>query len=145
MNKLKMFLPMTRTIFFVTLIALLTKPIIINATEECKIVRLSGQAFPQLTVRVDPELLVVKKGTCVVWINWARTTEVKVKFNEGKRCKDNTKAPVGFKLDELGCYVTDYIPEGGTSSLLFDQQGTFDYVVEAPGLTTPAKGSILVE
>lgn len=146
MKKLKVFLPIMGTIFFVALIMLLIKPVRINATEACAIVRLWGHAAPQLTVKVDPDLLTVKKGTCVVWVNWAKTPEVKVKFNEGKSCKDATKAPVGFKLDnELGCYVTDYIPEGGTSSLLFDQQGTFDYVVEAPGLGTPVKGRILVK
>lgn len=81
---------------------------------------------------------------CVVWINWARTTEVEVNFREGKRCSDATKTPVGFRMDAMNCYVTDRIRLGGTASLMFTGDGTFDYEVETP-FATPAKGRIIVK
>ena len=31
------------------------------------------------------------------------------------------------------CYVTNFIPLGGTSSLKFNDEGTFSYAVEVPG------------
>lgn len=144
MNKKRLLLGLSGVILFAAIFVFLTNPGTVKAVEQCRIVRIEGHAFPQVAVRVDPELLSISKGTCVVWVNWARTPEVRVTFNEGKRCKDNTKAPVGFKLNEMGCYLTDFIPEGGTSSLLFDTPGTFDYVIESSTHTIPTKGRIVV-
>ena len=58
-------------------------------------------------------------------------------FFEGKRCQNMTKSPVGFKMDWNSCYVTDYLDFGRTSSLLFDQAGTFKYEVEFKSTSSP--------
>ncbi len=111
--------------------------------EECYVVKIFGEGSP-VSVRIEPDIVSISKDNCVVWINWARTTEVDVKFREGKKCSDATKSPVGFRMDAMNCYVTDRIPLGGTASLLFSGDGTFDYEVEAP-FATPAKGRIIVK
>ena len=79
---------------------------------------------------IEPETLNVAKGDCVVWINWTRGEDVRVIFKEGKKCADMTKAPVKFKPDFSGCYLTDYLNFGETSSLVFVEPGKFDYEVE---------------
>jgi hypothetical protein len=93
----------------------------------------------------------------VVWINWVPSNDVSINFKEdGKRCSDTTEAPVGFKMSE-NCYITDFISLGGTSSLKFNEAGTFKYQVEVPGETktggplgvgfgkVEGKGEIIVE
>ena len=102
---------------------------------------------------VEPQVLNVAKGDCVVWINWTRGEDVRVIFREGKKCADMTKGPVQFKPDFSGCYLTDYLGFGETSSLVFVEAGKFDYEVEfgrtAGGLygagRTIITGSILVK
>jgi hypothetical protein len=111
-----------------------------NAAEKCSIVNIRSYAG------VEPEVLKVTKGDCVVWINWTRGEDVKVIFKEGKKCADITKAPVGFKLDSSGCYVTDFLAFGQTSSLMFPVAGSFDYEVEFQRKVGKAvKGSIQVK
>jgi hypothetical protein len=75
----------------------------------------------------------VGKGTVVIWNNWARSTEVKIVFEDGKTCKDVTEAPMGFSMDAKACYVTTWVPLGGTSSLRFVHSGTYKYEVETNG------------
>jgi len=94
--------------------------------EECRIVRISGPKFI-----LDPQVMTINGGTCVVWINFAKTQQVQVVFEEGNVCKDLTTAPVGFKLDASNCYVTNFIDFGGTSSLLFNEKGVFRYTLKA--------------
>ena len=102
---------------------------------------------------IEPETLNVAKGDCVVWLNWTRGEDVRVIFKEGKKCADMTKAPVRFKPDFSGCFLTDYLNFGETSSLVFVEAGRFDYEVEfgrAPGgLYGPGRsiitGSIVVK
>ena len=103
--------------------------------QECRIVRISGSAAANSNeIILDPPTLAIPNGGCVVWINWVRASEIKVIFEEGKQCADMTQAPVGFKLDTAkNCYVTDWIPLGGTSSLRFKDKGTYKYRVEATG------------
>jgi hypothetical protein len=79
---------------------------------------------------VEPQVLDVAKGDCVVWINWTRGEDVRVIFREGKKCADMTKGPVKFKPDFSGCFLTDYLGFGETSSLVFVEAGKFDYEVE---------------
>jgi len=102
---------------------------------------------------IEPETLNVAKGDCVVWLNWTRGDDVRVIFREGKKCADMTKAPVRFKPDFSGCYLTDYLNFGETSSLVFVEVGKFDYEVEfgrvTGGLYGPGRriisGSIVVK
>ncbi|SPD75274.1 hypothetical protein PITCH_A510009 [uncultured Desulfobacterium sp.] len=105
----------------------------ISNAEECRMIKVYGQPGGQVIFRLEPDTIKVDKGTCVVWVNFARENEIKVIFEQGKVCKDVTKAPVGFKLDAKNCYVTNYMPFGGTSSLLFDEPGEFKYILEAGG------------
>jgi|GEM_PF-1329642 hypothetical protein len=92
----------------------------------------TGAAELKQPITLDPPSLSVPKGTVVTWLNWSRNTEcVQISFEDGKRCEDGTDAPSGFSMRSDGCYVTSWISFGGTSSLLFTEPGTFNYVVEA--------------
>lgn len=101
--------------------------------QECHIVRLQDErSAVASTVRVSPDILTIKKGSCVVWVNWVTASSTRINFKEdGKRCLDATEAPAGFTSVE-NCYLTDYLKLGGTSSLRFTQPGTFVYEVEVP-------------
>ena len=102
-----------------TLVILLGNPVTIGAAEKCAVVTIQSQEG------ISPAILHVKKGDCVVWVNWTHGADVKVIFKEGKKCQDMTKSSAGFRMDWNSCYVTDYLEFGRTSSLLFDQIGTF--------------------
>jgi len=106
---------------------------------ECRIIRIHKELGTSgKLVRLEPETLYIAKGTCVIWINWVQAKEVRVNFREdGKKCQDATESPMGFKFAE-NCFVTNYLPLGGTSSLRFNDEGTFAYEVEIPGETRTA-------
>ena len=127
---------------------LLGNPGLVQAQEKCIPVYIRSHAG------VEPETLNVAKGDCVVWINWTRGEDVQVNFREGKKCADATTSPVRFKPDFKGCYLTDYIGFGETSSLVFVEQGAYRYEVEfwksggglyGAGGITKISGSILVK
>ena len=97
-------------------------------------------------VQIVPETLSIGKGTVVIWINAARATDcLKIVFEDGKKCEDVTDAASGF-LTEGPCYVTSWVTFGGTSSLKFNEEGTYDYFVDAKGHGPEArkKGTIVV-
>jgi hypothetical protein len=128
--------------FILALTTLLANQETVSA-QECRLVRLHGGIGANVSeIRIEPRALWISKGTCVIWSNWVRTDEVKVKFEEGKKCEDVTEAPAGFTLNADNCYVTDWIALGGTSSLKFNETGTYKYVVEAAGGTIKARGEI---
>jgi plastocyanin len=128
------------TVLVFTLIIILGYEKKSNAAEKCTIVSIRSPAG------VEPEVLKITKGDCVVWINWTRGEDVKVIFREGKKCAEATKAPVGFKKDFSGCYVTDFLAFGQTSSLMFPVEGSFDYEVEFQRkIGKTVKGSIQVK
>ena len=124
MNKNKLFLIATGAIFIFTMVILIGNPVTIGAAEKCAIVTIQSHEG------ISPETLRIKKGDCVVWMNWTHGEDVKVIFKEGKRCQDMTKSAVGFRMDWSSCYVTDYLDYGRTSSLVFNEAGTFKYEVE---------------
>jgi hypothetical protein len=99
-------------------------------SQECRIIRIHGTAIHQ-TTRVEPEVIVVSKGTCVIWFNRAAGDEVKVIFEEGKQCASVTESAKDFTLDHQNCFVTTWIPFAGTSSLRFMETGTYSYVIES--------------
>ena len=137
----------TGAALMLALAMVLGNPGIVMAQEKCVPVYVRSHAG------LDPETLNVAKGDCVVWVNWTRGEDVRVIFREGKKCADMTKAPVRFKPDFSGCFLTDYLNFGETSSLVFVEAGRFDYEIEfgrnpgglyGPGRTI-IKGSIVVK
>ncbi len=97
--------------------------------EELRVVRISGDPESEEFLRVEPRDLDITSGDCVVWVNWSKTSEIMVVFQEGKVCYDVTRPSAGFNMDAKNCYVTNYIPYGGTSSLTFKEHGTYNYEV----------------
>lgn len=98
---------------------------------EARIVRIMGGATHNVQgIRLEPAILTVTPGSVVIWNNWARATEVKIIFKEGKVCDDVTDAETGFKMDAQNCYVTTWIKLGGTTSLRFNEKGSYKYTVE---------------
>jgi len=128
-------LPIVTTLFIVlsTMLVLVDhQPI---DAEESKLVRIfSGTVTGTDTkkpILLEPPTITVSKGAVVVWLNWARSAEcVRVSFEDGKSCADVTDASTGFKMSS-SCYVTSWITYGGTSSLRFNEAGTYTYTVEA--------------
>jgi len=116
-------------------------------TRECRIIRINQSPDIAGAIALEPDTIWVEKGTCVVWFNKVRTQtpEVQLKFRDGKKCQEMTEAPVGFSYDSIeDCYVTNWIPIYGTSSLRFMQPGTYEYEVSGKGKET-ATGKIVVE
>jgi hypothetical protein len=103
------------------------------SAQECRIIRLFGTAHPTTTINIEPRIVRIEKGGCVVWSNWIREAEVQIVFEDGKKCEDMTDAATGFKLDAYNCYVTSFVTLGGTSSLRFNEAGRFYYEVKAGG------------
>ena len=114
--------------------------------QECRVIRIHGMATHQ-SIRLEPETILVSKGDCVIWFNRAAAQEVKVVFEDGKKCSSVSEAATGFSLDHENCFVTTWLPFGATSSLRFVQAGRYDYVIEVAGLPAgkKMKGSIVVE
>lgn len=131
-----------------TLVLIDHKPI---DAEESQLIRIfggiaTGAGELKKPIRLEPPTMTVSKGAVVVWLNWARSVEcVQVSFEDGKKCDDVTDAPTGFEMSS-GCYVTSWITFGGTSSLRFNEPGTYIYTVEAKtgGETRKETGKILV-
>ena len=136
------------------LLILATSIIFVNQHEinaqECRIIRVyGGIEAAGNKIRIEPQTVSISKGSCVIWNNWAWSKElgekvVVVRFSDGKRCEANTDAPTLYKMDDQNCYVSSYIAYGGTSSLRFTEQGTFDYVVESKDMES-AEGKIVVK
>ncbi|MFH0812894.1 MAG: hypothetical protein V2A69_08660 [Pseudomonadota bacterium] len=94
------------------------------------------------TIYIEPNTSWIPKDTVVIWVNQARPDEVKIMFEDGKQCADVTSSATAFNL-EASCFVTSWIPSGGTSSLKFNEAGIFEYIVEASD-GVKAKGKIVV-
>ena len=125
MNKKKVLLMATGTVFVLTMVIFLGDPIVIGAAEKCDIVTIRGRD------NIEPNMLTVKKGDCVVWLNWTRDQDVLLSFKEGEKCVRATKAQVGFKMDvPSGCYLAGWMSYGQTSSLIFAEPGTYKYEVQ---------------
>jgi hypothetical protein len=113
--------------------------------EETRIIRLYGRAEHDLSkIIIEPQNLLINKGTVVLWMNWVKAGDVQIKFEDGKTCDDVTDAPSQFKMDIKGCYVTSWIKMGGTSSLQFNKKGTFKYTVERNDQGLKSTGTIVV-
>ena len=110
---------------------------------EVKIVRLyllTNQVSKEIFI--EPETLWVTEGTIVVWVNQGPAEEVKVVFEDGTTCQKLTDAGTAHSLQE-GCYITTWIPLGGTTSLRFNESGDLNYTVfSTSGIK--GKGKIIV-
>jgi hypothetical protein len=82
---------------------------------------------------IEPGVLTISKGECVVWLNLTRGSDVMVLFKEGKQCMAKTTLPKGFAMDATGCYATKKIPFSETASLTFTESGNFAYQVKFVG------------
>jgi len=107
--------------------------------QDCRLVRIVGRKAPLL----EPPTTVVPKGTCVIWFNKTQL-EVKIVFEDGKKCQDVTDSPTGFAMEST-CYVTTWLKYGTTSSLRFNEAGTYEYVVEFSTMPDKSRGTIVVE
>jgi plastocyanin len=139
MNKVKLLLIVTGVAFISTMVIFLGNSGTIGAAEKCDIVTIRGRD------NIEPNMLTIKKGDCVVWMNWAREEDVILRFKEGEKCLRTTKAPTGFKMDiPSGCYIGGWLSYGGTASLVFTEPGIYNYEVEFK-VGGKNKGTIVVK
>lgn len=118
---------------------------------QCLIVSIEGRTpstaitpATTLVVNVTPKALRAPVGSCVVWVTWQPVrSEVRISFKQGETCQAGTSAPSGFKM-EAGCYLTDYLPLGGTSSLVFEREGTYSYEIVVAGRAEKVAGGEIV-
>ena len=112
--------------------------------QESRVVQIYTSAGPDFKARVEPQELWVRPGTAVIWTNWSRL-ETSVSFPAGKECGDATLKALGWEYrSDKGCLITtQYLPFGGTASLVFQKPGKYDYEIIA-GAQSVIKGSILV-
>jgi plastocyanin len=75
---------------------------------------------------VIPEVLTVKPGATVVWINDSKGA-FEIQF-EGKQVTLACKSPVHFTINDDGSFISDRIPNGSVASLCFIEKGEFNYV-----------------
>ena len=117
--------------------------------QEARVVKIyGGSSLSTGDVYLEPQALWISKGDIVIWNNQARTPRVQIVFKEGKTCQKVTRAPTGFKLDKAQeCYLTDSIIFGGTASLRFNEQGTYEYLVRdaVETVSVKAKGKVIVK
>jgi len=113
--------------------------------QECQLISISDKGSHG-SVRIEPENLLISRGDCVIWFNRAVIAgEVKVIFDDAKKCSSETEAPVGFSFDNENYYDTNWIPFAGTSSLRFTMKGKYTYVIEAKDReSVKTKGEIQV-
>ncbi len=129
MNKVKLLCVVLGAAFILAEVFYLGNPAKTGAAETCNIVTIRGRSG------VEPILLTVKKGDCVVWINFTggptQMQEARLTFKEGEKCIRVTKSPVGFKMDvPSGCYIAGWLSYGQTASLMFTEPGTYAYEVD---------------
>ncbi len=125
MSKTRFLIIAAGVTLIITVLIFIGNPPTIGAAEKCDIVTIRGRD------NIEPVTLTVKKGDCVVWMNWTRDQDVLLSFKEGEKCVRATKAPVGFKMDvPSGCYLGGWMSYGETASLMFVQPGTYKYEVQ---------------
>ena len=113
----------------------------VNA-EECQIITIHDG---ENSVTIRPEAVTISKGTCVIWVNWSTKTDVNIMFEQGKVCKDVVEASMNFKLDKENCFISNVIiTKGGTASLVYEKDGSFDYAAK-PKEGEKATGKIIVQ
>lgn len=146
-KKLCELLPIVLT-FVLGLIIFLVTLDTIHAQDVRMVKIYGGSSLSTGDVYLEPQDLWISKGDIVIWNNLARTPRVQIMFKEGKTCQKVTSAPTGFKFDNAQeCYVTEPIIFGGTASLRFNEQGTYEFLVRdaIETISIKAKGKIIVK
>ena len=116
-----------------------------SSAGECRIIRINSATQHQ-NVTLDPKTIYANKGDCLIWYNNAGQRDVKISFEEGKKCTDVLETSMDFELDAENCLVTKtYIPPRGTASFVFDKEGSFDYVAQVKGTALRINGSVKVK
>ena len=135
MNKKKLVMILGLAFVF-AMVTLATNQPISNA-QECKVIRIDEvKGSPEKAIRLDTEKLIVVKGTCVVWINWSGQL-IKVVFKEAaQKCRAAMDGQSGFMFVD-NCFVSNMVPNAGTSSVRFNVPGKFRYEIVMP----PAESS----
>jgi len=91
---------------------------------------------------IDPVEYRVPPNSCITWINQSKKVKVRIKFEEGMRCKGATTKRTGFKTGPGKCLLTRFLSHGAASSLVFTREGTYDYVVEEQGAGSQSRGKL---
>ena len=76
-----------------------------------------------------PVSLTSKPGTAVIWVNNSRFP-IELLFLD-KKVVLACGAPVNFFVGKDGAYESNKIPSGGTASLCFIEEGTFEYKMKS--------------
>ena len=94
---------------------------------------------------ISPSTVTVAKGTKVVWLNNASSTNIL--FSRGKEVAAASVDPSRFALDSVGRYNSGDIPRGGIASLSFVGVGKYQYEVvdQQSGGTRIGSGTVIVE
>ena len=102
------------------------------ASEECRVVNItSGSGLAWEVARLQPNIVNIAKGGCVLWFNRTRMGDLKIRLRDEKNCENYIEALSGFALDpESGCYGADRLAAGKSASLEFNASGVYEYVVE---------------
>ena len=118
-----------------------------KATEQAKIV--NKIVIINEYEEVSPILLTSTPGTTVVWVNNSRSP-VEILFYD-KQVTISCGSPVNFFVGRGGAYESNKIPFGGTASLCFVENGTFEYMIKSSRtfymkrLERESKGKIVIE
>jgi hypothetical protein len=92
---------------------------------------------------VEPKITRENRQTTLIFLNESEV-EVKIVFLDGKTCGQVARVAPGWNMKGT-CYMTkDTIPPGGTSSIIFNSNGNFDYEVEYVGKNHKEKASIRI-
>ena len=98
---------------------------------------------------VSPLEFTSNPGTTVVWVNHSRTP-VEILFYD-KKVTVACGSPVNFSVGRGGAYESNKIPFGGTASLCFLENGTYEYMIKSSRtfymkrLERDYKGKIVIE
>ncbi len=110
-----------------TLINFAGNPSRVGAEEKCNIVTIIRQNM------INIPAITVSKGDCVVWINWSKQKEVTISFQPDAQCIIPTVPNDKFHLKKAsGCFISEALNYGKTTSLVFAHPGTYNYKVISP-------------
>jgi plastocyanin len=98
-----------------------------------------------LITSLDPREVRAGRGDPVTWINESRA-EVKMKFGKAPPCKSVTLKALGWRMEPDKCYETeDTLKPGFSTTIRFNEIGTFNYEIEYVDKNRNEKGVIRVQ